>query len=234
MIKRIVSSLTAVLVLLSVFSCSQGPDKKQMPAAVVNGEEISMESFQKRYKQRLEFHRKTASKVDEAELKKAVINEMISEKLLLDAAIEKGIEVNDEEVNKAIEQFKKREGKNLQEYLKRWNISDEEFKNEVKKQIMINRLLAKLVPEDSVSEDDIKEYYKNSEKPLIKPERVEVKLIQVLKEEDAKKAMEEIKRGKDFDELGEILKKQKKAVVTGYGWVQPKFFSGEIGDALKN
>ncbi len=234
MIKKALSLVCVTFLILTVISCSKKQEAKKGPAAIVNGEEISMEAFQKRLNQRLEFHRKNASKVDERELKNAVINEMISEKLLLAAAKEKGIEVKDEEVNKAIEDYKKRNGKKLEEYLKKWNISEEEFKKEVRNQMMINRLIAQLVPEDSIKEEDMKNYYKNAEKPLMKPERVEVKLIQIMDENEAKKAIEEIKKGVDFDKLGEKLKKEKKAVVSDYGWVQPRFFSGEIGDALKN
>ena len=234
MMKKGLSVLCVVLMFVVISSCSKKQEARKGPAAVVNGEEISMEAFQKRLKQRLEFHRKNASKVDEKELKNAVINEMISERLLLEAAKEKGIEVNDEEIDKAIKEYKKRNGKKLEDYLKKWNISEEEFKREVKNQMLINKLIAELVPEDSIKEEDIKDYYKNAEKPLMKPERVEVKLIQIMDEKEAKKIVEEIKKkGMDFDRLGEKLKKENKAIVSDYGWVQPRFFRGEIGDALK-
>ena len=236
MFKKGVLFVISMLLVFSFVSCSKKKEQKG-PAAIVNGEEISMKDFQTRLKQRLEFHRKTAEKVDEKRIKNAVIQEMISEKLLVAAAKDNGIEVTDEDVQKAIDNFIKAQGKDkLDAYLKKWNISEDKFKEQVRNQLMINKLIKKLVPDDSITDKDMKEYYKNAKKPLMKPERVEVKLIQVMTKEEADKIKQELDKKKDFDRIGEELKKQKNkgTVVSNYGCIEPRLFSGEIGDALKN
>ncbi len=235
MIRKVLLFVISVLLVFSFVSCSKKTEQKG-PAAVVNGEEISMKDFQTRLKQRLEFHRKTAERVDEKKIRESVIQAMIAEKLLIAAAKDNGIEVTDEEVQKAIDNFVKAQGKDrLDSYLKKWNISEDKFKEQVRTQLMINRLIKKLVPDDSITEKEMKEYFKNSKKPLMKPERVEVKLIQVMTKEEADRIKEELDKKKDFDKIGEELKKNNKgAVVSNYGWIEPRLFSGEIGDALKN
>ncbi|RMG73230.1 MAG: hypothetical protein D6710_03765 [Nitrospirae bacterium] len=234
MLKRGLILLVSAVMIFSFLSCSKKPEQTG-PAAVVNGEEISMEDFQTRLKQRLDFHRQTAEKVDEKSIREAVIQEMVSEKLLLAAAKEKGIEVTDEEVNKAIENYTKIQGKEkIDEYLKKWNISEEKFKEQVRAQLMINKLINELVPEDSIKEEDMKDYYKNAEKPFIKQARVEVKLIQVMSKEEADRIKGELEKKVDFEKIGERINKEKKGIVSDYGWVEPRLFTGEIGEALKN
>lgn len=237
MLKKFCVVIFSMLLVFSFVSCSKKKQQPTGPAAIVNGEEISMKDYQTRLKQRLEFHRKTAEKVDEKGIKDAVIQEMIAEKLLLAAAKDNGIEVSDEDVQKAIDNFVKAQGKDkLDNYLKKWGISEDKFKEQVRTQLMINRLIKKLVPDDSITEKEMKEYYKNAKKPFMKPERVEVKLIQVMTKEEADRIKKEIDSKKDFDRIGEELKKQKNkgTVVSDYGWIEPRLFSGEIGDALKN
>jgi parvulin-like peptidyl-prolyl isomerase len=223
--------IIALLIIVTIFFLS-GCSKK--PAAVVNGEEISMDEFQIQLNQRLLSHKTTGVNINKKELRDAVINELIGRKLLLQVAKEKGIKVSEEELNKAIEAIKSSVGdEKLKKFLKDMNMTEQEYRKQTRDTLTIRKLISSLVPEDKITEDIMKEYYKNRAMPYIKPERVYVRLIQVTTEDEAKKIITELKKGMDFDKVAERLKAEKKAAVTDYGWAQPDTFSGEIKEALK-
>lgn len=220
------------LIIVGIFFLS-GCSKK--PAAVVNGEEISMDDFQMQLKQRLLSHKTTGINVNKRELKDAVINELIGRKLLLQIAREKGIKVSDEELNKTVESIKSTVGdEKLNKFLKDMNMTEQEYREQTRDSLVIRKLISTLVPEDKITEDMMKKYYKNRPTPYIKPERVYVRLIQVNTEAEAKEIMNELKEDTDFDRVANRLEAEKKAAVTDYGWAQPDTFSSEIKDALKN
>ncbi len=227
--KRLSVLVLLALVVVFNFGCSK------KPAAVVNGEEISMEDFQRQLNQRLESHKIQGASVQEKRLKEAVLQELIGRKLLLQVAREKNITVTDDEINKEIDSIKQLMGeKNFSDSLKKWNLSLDKYRSQLKETLMIRKLLAKLVPDDSIKEEDMKKYFKNRPTPYMQPEQVMVKLVQTGTEEEARALLDEMKKdGIDFDKFTEKLKREKRAVVSNYGWVQPGFFSGEIKDALK-
>jgi parvulin-like peptidyl-prolyl isomerase len=227
--KKLIIILAVAFVLFSITSCSK------KPAAIVNGEEISREDFQRQLNQRIEAHKAQGVPVDEKALKEAVIQEMIGRRLLLQAARERNITVSDEELKETLEEMKNRFGEQkIQDSLRRWNLTEEQYRQRVKESLMIKKYINQLVPDDSITEEDMKKFYNESPKPFIKPERVQVRIIQVNTEEEAQKIYEEWKKSKiDFDEFADKLAKEKRAVVTQYGWVQPNFFTGPIRDALK-
>lgn len=231
MSKMTKGKIIALLIIVTIFFLS-GCSKK--PAAVVNGEEISMDEFQIQLNQRLLSHKTTGVNINKKELRDAVINELIGRKLLLQVAKEKGIKVSEEELNKAIEAIKSSVGdEKLKKFLKDMNMTEQEYRKQTRDTLTIRKLISSLVPEDKITEDIMKEYYKNRAMPYIKPERVYVRLIQVTTEDEAKKIITELKKGMDFDKVAERLKAEKKAAVTDYGWAQPDTFSGEIKEALK-
>ncbi len=205
------------------------------PAAVVNGEEISMEDFERQLAQRREAHRLQGAEVDERALREAVIQEMIGRRLLLQVAREKGITVSDEELQERINRIENTIGKeNLAKNLQQWGVTEEQYRKNLRETIMIEKLINQLVPEDSITEEDMKKYYRESQTPFLKPERVQVRLLQTKTEQQARDIYEEWKKsGLNFDEFVAKMKQPEGVAVTGYGWIEPDLFGGVIRDALK-
>ncbi len=226
--------LTLIVVILFLLGLS-GISCSKKPAAIVNGEEISLKEFNQKLKQRMESHKVQGADIAESKLKDAVLDEIIGNRLLLQGAREKNINVADKEIDEEIASIKKRLGEDrFNETLKKLGLSQEEHRKQVRERLTINKFIESLVSDDSIKEEDIKKYYKESPTPMMKPERVYVKLIQVPTREEGEKIIKEMKEeGLDFDALGEKLKKENRAVVSDYGWARPDFFRGAIADALR-
>lgn len=223
-----------ILVLLSIasffvfYGCSK-------PAAVVNGEEISMKTYRMALDENKQQHALPGKEVNESQLKDAVIQQLIGERLLVQAAKEKNVTVSDEEVSGEYDRMVTAIGRSeFEKRLKEKGISAEGFRARLKDQILARKFVDSLVPEDKVTEEDMKEFYKGTPKMFIHPLRVFVRLIQTSTEDEAKSIMAELEnKGADFDAIADRLMKGKKAVVTDYGWTEPGFYSPDIAEALK-
>jgi parvulin-like peptidyl-prolyl isomerase len=195
--------LTLIVVILFLLGLS-GISCSKKPAAIVNGEEISLKEFNQKLKQRMESHKVQGADIAESKLKDAVLDEIIGNRLLLQGAREKNINVADKEIDEEIASIKKRLGEDrFNETLKKLGLSQEEHRKQVRERLTINKFIESLVSDDSIKEEDIKKYYKESPTPMMKPERVYVKLIQVPTREEGEKIIKEMKEeGLDFDALG--------------------------------
>lgn len=205
-------------------------------AITVDGEGVSKEVFNAALKQRLAAHKGLNAKVDEQAIRKSVTDELVAELLLTKEAKAKKLSVADEEVQRAVQQMRgNRSDTDFREEVKKTGISYELFLSRLKTQILISKLMDSLVPEDSLKEEDMKEFYSKSQIPFLKPEKVLVKILQITAEADAKEATEKLKKGEDFDKLADSLAKSGKASSTDYGWLEPDTLpSRELAAALKN
>jgi parvulin-like peptidyl-prolyl isomerase len=77
------------------------------PVATVNGKKIDRKTFDIHLKEKIQKHRQQNVTPDIDKLKDALIQELISEKLILEAAYAKGIQVSDNDVNQQIEIMRK-------------------------------------------------------------------------------------------------------------------------------
>jgi len=204
-------------------------------AITVDDEKISKEVFEITLKEKLETHKSMNSKMDVEKLKKAVSDELIAEALLIKEAKEKKISVTDEEVQKAIDVM--RGGTDEQEFiegLKKKEIPYNIFKDRVRRSIIISKLMDSLVTAESVSDDEMMDYYKKRHVSYLVPEKEFVKILQVGNETEAKKVLEELKKSSDFDTVANSMRDSGRASVSDYGWINPDTFpSEEIASAMK-
>ncbi len=220
--------LPVLFMIFSLVSCGS------RDAITVDGERIPMEIFNLALKERLSSHLSINVKVNESAIRKSVAEELIGEALLVKEARSKKITVSDSEVREAIAaQRGNRTEKEFIEELKKSGISYDIFEKRTRDRLLITKLLDELVKEDSITEDEMKSFYKNSPVPFLKPERVFVKILQFSSEEEAVKAMKDIRRGEDFDNLSARLVREQRASATDYGWIGPDVFSKDIANSMK-
>jgi peptidyl-prolyl cis-trans isomerase C len=179
--------------------------------ATVDGEVILMSEYEKRAKPILEEYEKLPTGPDKEirikELKEKILDQMIDEKVLIHEAKRMKINVTRKEVQDGIEEIKKRFTKE-EEYnqeLARQGLTEEKFKEQVKEQLMVIKLIdqevkAKVVPP---TDSEIEDFYKQHESEMVEPEQVRVRhiLIKVGENTDKKEALKRIT---------EILKEAKK------------------------
>jgi len=201
----------------------------------VDDEKISKEVFAITLKEKLETHKSMNSKMDVEKLKKAVSDELIAEALLIKEAKGKKISVTDEEVQKAIDVM--RGSTNEQEFiegLKKKEMPYNIFKDRVRRSMVVSKLMDSLVTAESVSEDEMMDYYKKRHLSYLVPEQEFVKILQVGNETEAKIVLKELKKNSDFDTVANSMKDSGRASVSDYGWINPDTFpSEEIASAMK-
>jgi len=205
------------------------------PAAVVNGEPITEEAVNSALNERLSEHGSQGVSIDKEALRKAVIEQLIADRLIIQGASELKLSVTDEEVNAHIGAMKKAVGEEaFKKDLKAKGKTIEALKKQLKEQLLISKFIDNLVPEGSVKEEEIKGYYRTTTTPFLKPESIEIRFIQTSTKEEAEQIMKSLRAGKNFDSLAESLDKEKKAIVSNYGWTQAEFYGPEIASALKS
>lgn len=193
--------------------------------AVVNGEEIKkaeldklaelyIANYQSYYQQSLDPYKD--KKIIE-DIRKMALEDLIKERLLLKEAEKRDIEVTEKELQKAYLEFKKRLGGDsaYQAFLGKLNMTDEEWKKEVEKQIVIDKLRQEVVKSVTVSAEEVRKYYDEHPFQFGNLREVKVSHILVASEEEAYRLIQRVKRGEDFAALAKQYSLEPAAQKTG-------------------
>jgi foldase protein PrsA len=222
------------LVLIAIMATfASGCSKK--PAAEVNGAEITNSVLKWHLIQRSRQHSAKGAVVKKQALREAVLEQLITQTLLHQGAVEKGITVDDHELNVELHGITQRLGEEgFENRLKAASLSREEFAEMTRQRLAADKFVAALRDENPVTEDEVKDFYQSSSTPFLTAETVNVRFIQTTTREQAEEIAKEIANGKDFDKLADKLIEEDKAKVQGYSWTTPDFFSVEIAEGLKD
>ncbi|UCF31043.1 MAG: peptidyl-prolyl cis-trans isomerase [bacterium] len=182
------------------------PEIKLM--ASVNGRPITADAFRRsydRFASRFNLPReKSAGATDE--VKMSFLNKLIETELLLQEAEVRGLAVTDEELNREIDHLKQDYPKEtLNEALERIGMKLEEWKEDRKEKLLIDKLIDREI--DSiihVSDDEVAEYYSANKGDFKQPLMVRARQIVVATEEEAKALRSRLLRGEDFAELARL------------------------------
>lgn len=179
--------------------------------ATVDGEMILMSEYERRAKPVIEEYEKFLTGPDKEikikELKKKILEQMIDEKILIQEAKRKKVKVNSKEIQDGIGEIRKRFGteEEYNQELARQGLSEEKFREQVKEQLMVIKLIDQEIKAKVVSPTDteIEDFYKQNESEMVEPEQVRARhiLIKVDENTDKNKALRRIR---------EILKEVKK------------------------
>jgi len=142
------------------------------------------------------------------------LEQMIDERLLIDSGRKLGLKVDEESVTKAIDEIKRSNGLNdgdLEKMLQAESKSVEEYKNKIRDQILISRVVGYEVRKRAtVSAEEIEGYYSEHLKDYWVPGKLRLRHIlflidETLTEEDvlikkqkAQLALKKIRSGEDF------------------------------------
>ncbi len=175
-------------------------------AAKVNGTGIPMSKVEARLDQveRINgniFRGKNGERT-KREYTNKILDFLISEQLIRQEAAKQKIEVSDKEVDARFEQVVKASKKSLKEVekiLKDQGLSIEEYKDNMKTQLIAQKLFQKVSGGVKVTDAQVKDYYeKNKDTEFNEPEKVRTQQILTADEDAAKKAKQELDNGADF------------------------------------
>ncbi len=205
----LVAALLAALVLAGC-----GGSSKDVPAeavAVVDGEEIARSDYEalitqakKSYKnQKREFP--AAGSQEFQTLRNQAVQYLVQRKQFEQEARERDIEVTDEQVDARLGQIQKQyfggDKKKYQRQLAEQGVTEAQVRDEVKAQLISERIFAQVTDDLKVRDTDVKGYYEKNRAQYSQPESREVRHILVKTKAQADDLYAQLQGGGDFAAL---------------------------------
>lgn len=187
-------------------SAPTAPEKKLV--AIVNGNPITLDEFQEKYRRfTLRFNLPEGAEPEAAnELKMSFLNKQIETELLKQEAEFRSLTVTDEELDREIVQLKEDYPKDtLNEALERIGMQLEQWKEDRREKLLIDKLIQQEI--DSiihVSDQEVMDYYTKNKDKFKRPQMVRARQIVVATEEEAKSIRSRLLKGEDFAEIARL------------------------------
>lgn len=202
----LVAALCGVLLVgaLAMSGCSN-----KNVVAKVNGEPISADSLNEQLEQLKKQYPNMFTGADGEgrllDFKQRLLDNMINQKLVEQAADEKGIKVSDADIQKQIDQLKAgfKDQAQFDEALKSAGMTLDGLKTQIKNQLVTQKLIESLASNSKVTDADIQTYYDKNKTQFFQKAAKKASHI-LFKPEDkatAEKVLKEAKDGGDFAAL---------------------------------
>jgi len=196
--------LLGALCLLAACSRDDFPNQKQV-VATVNGEKIYLDEYQKRLNAQKGLL--SAKALPEPSNKQELLDEeilesMITEKIVLQRARELNLSVSNTELERKLLDIRKDYGDHFFNLLAQQNVRYEDWREELRKEMLWDKLVAADVnAQIRVSEDEAEDYF-NDHPGLCKSQaRVRAAQIVVRDREKADNAKARLEKGEDFAQV---------------------------------
>ncbi|MGV7221220.1 MAG: peptidylprolyl isomerase [Nitrospinales bacterium] len=196
--------LVCLGVIVFVAGCSEDSNKSEsldsdVVVAKVNQKKINLEIFEGKLhleEKKFRLEGKDSLKPDTfLWLKNQVLNNLIQDSLLIQEAKIKNIKISDEEFQKVLNDFRSgyQEGQ-FQRTLEIEEINEEEWKNRLRNNLIIKKLIRKVVHSRiSVSEEDLRKYFDEHLEDFNKAEQIRALQIMVDTEAQAQDILRKLK-----------------------------------------
>ena len=164
-LNRITRAGALLPVAAMVLAMAAGCKQKAQPApdvwAVVNGNEIKREDVDKYYRTQLNPEGQEPSQEEALSLKLNVLDQLINNEILLERAKKLNLEASDGEVEDKFTELKSPyTEEEFQRRLKDQNISVDDLKHDLRRQLSITKLLNReVVAKISITDQDVADYY---------------------------------------------------------------------------
>ncbi|GAE93312.1 hypothetical protein JCM21714_2384 [Gracilibacillus boraciitolerans JCM 21714] len=179
--------------------------EEDQTVATVNGEEILGAQYNSIYPQLKNMIQQTGQDVSDTEaIKEQVLNELITQELILQDARDEGLEVDSEEVENQINGLKDQYGDEYAAALESQGLTEEEYKSQMEKSLLRDQYMETVIG-IKVTEEEVEDYYnqmkEQTEEEVPPLEEVEAQVKQQLTTQKQQEKQEEIMA--KFEELRE-------------------------------
>jgi len=226
-VKSLSKIVVAVLIAALAAGILAGCGSKDV-AARVNGEAVKKSELDAQLaqikKQYPQMFQGTDAENRQADFRKRLLDNMINTVLLRQAAKTEGIDVNDDAVNKQLADLEKGfpNKKSFQDALKKTGITEDKLKEQIRDQLITQKLLEKLTKDVKISDKDITDYYAKNKAQFTQKAAVHAEHI-LFKENDkatATKVLKQLQGGADFATLAKKYSQDPVSAAKGgdLGW----------------
>lgn len=170
--------------------------------AVVNGEKIPRQELEQKVdfvKQRYASQGQQMGEDQLSTMKKDIVQSLVEKSLLYQKSQELGIQVDSEEVNSQLEQFKNQfpDEKQYEQQLSGLGYTEDSLRSEIEENIAIQELIEKeIASKISITDEDLKSYYEENQKEFETPESVKARHILIKADQEADKTEKQAAREK--------------------------------------
>jgi peptidyl-prolyl cis-trans isomerase C len=218
MYKKLAAAIPVTLMVIVMFisiAVAAEADK----VAIVNGTTISKDTYEKeisRIKNQITAQGRQVAETEMAEIKKQIMENLISMELLYQTCLEKGITADQTTLDNEWTKIKSGypDEKEFLNALTKLNVTEAIVKDQIKKGLTINKYIEQnFVEKTVIPESEVKAFYDNNPSQFTKPESVKASHILILLEPNAdetqkkaaraemEKIQAKIKAGGDFATL---------------------------------
>lgn len=210
----------AALALVAVLAGCFGA--RQDDLLVTIGEiRITVKDFQGRMKE-YEFDPSMMPQDENEAFKQRVLNEIIEERVLLQEAENRKIDVSTDELERAVDQIRADyPGDGFEKVLDAQGITLRELRERTRRNLILRRI-ADVATKDvrRPAKDKVEAYYKEHIEDYFEPAKYDVRQIVIAKREDAVRVVEQAKKGQPFDALARAASIAPEGAQGGdLGWV---------------
>jgi parvulin-like peptidyl-prolyl isomerase len=211
-ISRLSLSLCALVLVFVLAGCGGGDDKVPADAvAVVDGEEIAKSDYdaliaqaKKSYQnQKREFPK--AGSQEFQTLKNQAVQFLVQREQFEQEAAALDVEITEKQVDARLEQIQKQyfggDKKKYEAQLKEQGLSDDQVRNDIRAQIISEKIFEEVTREVKVTDKQVEDYYNKNKQQYSQPQSREVRHILVKTKAKADDLYDQLKAGADFSEL---------------------------------
>jgi parvulin-like peptidyl-prolyl isomerase len=206
--------ILAALVSLLVTACGGSDEPKSVPSdgvAVVGDRTITKAEYDRLMGQAKRGYQAQKRKFPEPgsqeyeSLRQQAMQLLVQRAEYEQEAEDLDVDVSDEQVDERLEQVKKQyfagNEKRYQQQIKRQGLTEEQVRNDIRGQLVSEKLFEKVTDDVKVTDADVEKYYKRNRKQYEQPESRDVRHILVKNKKTADRLYRRLKNGADFAAL---------------------------------
>jgi len=196
--------LTLSVILFSMWGCGQwGGQLPEHVVARINQELITVDEFNREFKELISEPGKGTRETSLGDLKRAYLDQVVERKILVQEARRVGIKVSQEELNQAILEIKKDyPGEGFGEKLGLKGMTLEEWKVRLEEKLLAEKMIRSVLHyRGEIDEKEARQYYETHRSSFQLKPRVRVRQIIVADGEEAIQILKRLKKGERFEKL---------------------------------
>ena len=225
-----------VLALFFIVACDKINIFSRPYVATVNGAKIYLDEYQSRLNQKMPMLPKDLllNQSNYKRLEEEVLDEMITEKIMYLRAQELNISVSAGELEAKISEVMKEYGEDFANLLVQENVRYEDWRDDIKKELLIKKLVEVDVNANiRVSSDEAEDYYNDNRNNYKVESRVKVAQIVVSDLDKAKEAEARLSAGDDFARVATEMSISPEAVHGGdLGFITRQIMPEPLDDTI--